>query len=302
MPALYLLYETASGYTLFDVKGLDELGASSAQAQQSVNDLARFSKASCAPACFHSLTLAWIIVRVLVSFQRFPSCCTSLCGTLTISPWLAQTVDLVAFKPFKSAIEALEQVNAVAEGIATTDLLDFLEMNLPKVSKHQCATDHFRVRWQRSVLPVCHSSPDKFESVPANLSVILSQAGILVLHRSGVHLGVSQLAISCQLCTLLVASAVTHMSLLQVKKGADPKKAKFQLGVYDSKLGAAIQEGRGFACVCNELSGELLRGVRLHVTHFIKQLEELDVRRSQLGLAHSYSRAKVWQHLQCALS
>lgn len=164
MPALYLLYETASGYTLFDVKGLDELGASSAQAQQSVNDLARFSK----------------------------------------------TVDLVAFKPFKSAIEALEQVNAVAEGIATTDLLDFLEMNLPKV-----------------------------------------------------------------------------------KKGADPKKAKFQLGVYDSKLGAAIQEGRGFACVCNELSGELLRGVRLHVTHFIKQLEELDVRRSQLGLAHSYSRAKV---------
>ena len=40
---------------------------------------------------------------------------------------------MVAFKPFKSAIEALEQVNAVAEGVATTELLDFLEANLPKV-------------------------------------------------------------------------------------------------------------------------------------------------------------------------
>lgn len=70
-------------------------------------------------------------------------------------------------------------------------------------------------------------------------------------------------------------------------------KAKFQLGVYDSKLGSAIQEARGFACLCSEVTGELLRGVRLHISAFIKQLEELDVRRSQLGLAHSYSRAKV---------
>lgn len=44
-----------------------------------------------------------------------------------------QVVNLVAFKPFKSAVEALEQVNAVSEGVATTELLDFLEANLPKV-------------------------------------------------------------------------------------------------------------------------------------------------------------------------
>ena len=92
----------------------------------------------------------------------------------------------------------------------------------------------------------------------------------------------------------------------QTKKGADPKKAKFQVGVYDSKLGAAIQEAQGYACVCNEMTGELLRGVRLHISSFIKQLEELDVRRSQLGLAHSYSRAKVllclvWCLLRCLL-
>lgn len=44
MPALYLLFETASGYTLLEVRGLDELGSSSVQVQQAVNDLARFSK------------------------------------------------------------------------------------------------------------------------------------------------------------------------------------------------------------------------------------------------------------------
>ena len=46
-------------------------------------------------------------------------------------------VNLVAFKPFKSAVEALEQVNAVADGLATTELLDFLELNLPKVNSQK---------------------------------------------------------------------------------------------------------------------------------------------------------------------
>ena len=44
MPELYLLFETASGYSLLEVLGLDELGTSSLQVQQAVNDLARFSK------------------------------------------------------------------------------------------------------------------------------------------------------------------------------------------------------------------------------------------------------------------
>ena len=77
-----------------------------------------------------------------------------------------------------------------------------------------------------------------------------------------------------------------------MKKGKD-KKAKFQLGVADSKLGSVIQEETGFPCVCNEYVGELLRGIRQHSTTFLKDLSELDMRRAQLGLAHSYSRAKV---------
>lgn len=39
--------------------------------------------------------------------------------------------------------------------------------------------------------------------------------------------------------------------------------------------------------------GELARGVRLHFSHYVKQLEEHNWRDAQRGLAHSYSRAKV---------
>lgn len=46
-------------------------------------------------------------------------------------------------------------------------------------------------------------------------------------------------------------------------------------------------------CVSGELTGELLRGVRVHFTHYVKQLEESGWKDAQRGLAHSYSRAKV---------
>lgn len=81
-----------------------------------------------------------------------------------------------------------------------------------------------------------------------------------------------------------------------MKKAKPGKEAKAQLGVAEAKLGAVIQEETGIPCVCNEMVGEVLRGVRLHATRFLKGLEQdADLRRSQLGLAHSYSRAKVRQ-------
>ena len=70
-------------------------------------------------------------------------------------------------------------------------------------------------------------------------------------------------------------------------------KAKFKLGVSEAKLGSAIQEETNVPCECNEMAGELLRGVRLHFTTFLKDLSDQDMSRAQLGLAHSYSRAKV---------
>eukprot|EP00897_Mesotaenium_endlicherianum_P004843 jgi/Mesen1/4387/ME000222S03503 len=87
--ALYVLYEAASGYALFEAVGLDEIGQSAEAVQESVTDLARFGK----------------------------------------------VVKLTAFKPFSSAADALEQCNAVSEGIMTSELENFLEMNLPKVKE-----------------------------------------------------------------------------------------------------------------------------------------------------------------------
>jgi len=79
-------------------------------------------------------------------------------------------------------------------------------------------------------------------------------------------------------------------NLPKVKKEG---KAKFKLGVSEAKLGSAIQEETGAPCECNEMTGELLRGVRAHFATFIKGLNDADMSRAQLGLAHSYSRAKV---------
>lgn len=67
---LYLLYESASGYALFETHGLDEIGQNADAIQESVTDLTRFGK----------------------------------------------VVKLLAFSPFTSAADALEQCNSVTEG------------------------------------------------------------------------------------------------------------------------------------------------------------------------------------------
>lgn len=81
---------------------------------------------------------------------------------------------------------------------------------------------------------------------------------------------------------------------VQVKKDSK-KKAKVNIGVAEAKLGSLINEQLGYPCVCNSLVGEMMRGLRLHSPRFLKQLEESDMAKAQLGLAHSYSRAKVRQ-------
>jgi nucleolar protein 56 len=88
MQVNYLLFETASGYSLFTVKDIDNVGLSSDAVQQSISDMARFSKIA----------------------------------------------SLLAFKPFTTAVDALEQINAVSESQATEMLATFLKSNLPKAS------------------------------------------------------------------------------------------------------------------------------------------------------------------------
>ncbi|OAY47936.1 nucleolar protein 56 [Manihot esculenta] len=159
--ALYLLYESASGYSLFLANGLDEIGQNTEAVRSSVADLNRFGK----------------------------------------------VVQLTAFHPFESSLDALNQCNSVSEGLMTDELRSFLELNLPKV-----------------------------------------------------------------------------------KEG---KKPKFSLGVAEPKLGSHIFEETKIPCRSNEFVLELLRGVRLHFERFIKDLKPGDLEKAQLGLGHSYSRAKV---------
>ncbi|KAJ6794803.1 nucleolar protein 56-like [Iris pallida] len=159
--ALYLLFESASGYGLFHAHGLDEIGQNTEAVKKSILDLERFSK--------------------VVKFE--------------------------AFQPFSSALDALTQCNALSEGIMTEELGNFLRANLPKVK--------------------------------------------------------------------------------------DGKKPKFSLGVAEPKVGSHIYEDTKIPCQCNEFVLELLRGVRLHFSRFVKDLKPTDLDKSQLGLGHSFSRAKV---------
>ena len=71
------------------------------------------------------------------------------------------------------------------------------------------------------------------------------------------------------------------------------KKSKVLLGVADPKLGAAIQESVDIQCESGGLVVEVLRGVRFHFEKMIKGLTGPMAAKAQLGLGHSYSRAKV---------
>uniref|UniRef100_A0A667WHJ4 Nucleolar protein 56 n=1 Tax=Myripristis murdjan TaxID=586833 RepID=A0A667WHJ4_9TELE len=113
-------------------------------------------------------------------------------------------VSLAAFFPFKSAQAALENINAVSEGVVHADLKLFLETNLP-------------------------------------------------------HGG----------------------------------KKKVALGVADAKIGAALQEELTCSIQTGGVVAEILRGVRLHFHSLVKGLTGQAASKAQLGLGHSYSRAKV---------
>jgi len=82
-----------------------------------------------------------------------------------------------------------------------------------------------------------------------------------------------------------------EMNMPSVKK-AD-KKGKVELGVLDSKLGSAINEELGIKCTMKDPVPEMVRAIRMHLSRYIKGLEEADQSKASLGLAHSYSRSKV---------
>ncbi|KAL6111800.1 nop56 [Pungitius sinensis] len=113
-------------------------------------------------------------------------------------------VSLAAFFPFKSAQGALENMNAISEGVVHADLKLFLETNLPLT-----------------------------------------------------------------------------------------RKKKVVLGVSDAKIGAALQEEFTISIQTGGVVAEMGRGLRLHFHSLVKGLTGLAASKAQLGLGHSYSRAKV---------
>ncbi|KAF8581033.1 NOP5NT-domain-containing protein [Ramaria rubella] len=75
-----------------------------------------------------------------------------------------------------------------------------------------------------------------------------------------------------------------------------PKKktvGNVKLAVSESSLASSIKAEIGIDCDASERSLELIRGIRLHASKLLTGLQSDDLRKAQLGLGHSYSRAKV---------
>ncbi|CAG9760955.1 unnamed protein product [Ceutorhynchus assimilis] len=117
-------------------------------------------------------------------------------------PRFNSIVKLVSFSPFKTAVAALENINAVSEGVLPEDLHKFLDV-------------------------------------------------------------------------------------------AVPKGKKVTLGVSDPKLAAAITEALGIQCSHIGVVPEIIRGIRAHFHNLVKGFTANSSGIAQLGLGHSYSRAKI---------
>lgn len=71
------------------------------------------------------------------------------------------------------------------------------------------------------------------------------------------------------------------------------KGTKFTLGVIEPKLGAAITEALAISCNHIGVVPEIIRGIRVHFASLVKGFTAQTSGVAQLGLGHSYSRAKV---------
>ena len=82
-------------------------------------------------------------------------------------------------------------------------------------------------------------------------------------------------------------------NLLELNLSKTSKKSRVTLAVADSLLGKSIKEVLGFNIDTSEKAQDLIRGIRLHADKLLKGLQTDDLKKAQLGLGHSYSRAKL---------
>ncbi|XP_065606318.1 nucleolar protein 56, partial [Cyrtonyx montezumae] len=91
-----------------------------------------------------------------------------------------------------------------------------------------------------------------------------------------------------------VSEGILHEDLrLLLETSMPARKKKALLGVADAKIGAAVLEELGYQCQTGGVVAEILRGIRLHFHALVKGLTAQSASKAQLGLGHSYSRAKV---------
>ncbi|KAF5336243.1 hypothetical protein D9758_014355 [Tetrapyrgos nigripes] len=82
-------------------------------------------------------------------------------------------------------------------------------------------------------------------------------------------------------------------SLIELNLSKPSKKSNICLAVSDSTLGGNIKDATGVQCEASEKAQNIIRGIRLHAGKLLKGLQDDDLTKAQLGLGHSYSRAKL---------
>lgn len=90
-----------------------------------------------------------------------------------------------------------------------------------------------------------------------------------------------------------ISEGVVPQDLALFLDGAISNKEKSTLGVADAKLGAALSEALGVKTTHIGVVPEVLRGIRFHFHNLVKGFTSQSAGVAQLGLGHSYSRAKV---------
>eukprot|EP00056_Hartaetosiga_gracilis_P020583 m.20419 g.20419 ORF g.20419 m.20419 type:complete len:511 (+) comp8573_c0_seq3:33-1565(+) len=91
----------------------------------------------------------------------------------------------------------------------------------------------------------------------------------------------------------MVSDLLKNFLETQLESAKSKKKSKDALGVADFRIGQSIAETIGCKCDHTGVVPELIRGIRLHFTNLYPKLSSPGWGKAQLGLGHSYSRAKV---------
>jgi nucleolar protein 58 len=93
--------------------------------------------------------------------------------------------------------------------------------------------------------------------------------------------------------TKLVESKLSSSLKKFLKKEIVEKGLEDSLAVSDAKLGSTIKEKLGIPCVHDNVTMELIRGIRSQIENLVSDLSGADINAMSLGLSHSLSRYKL---------